>query len=113
VELDPGLNLVWVRGSVDNDRVDLGPGDDAVCGELVGRIFVCSEVVDPHRYLPYVGPSDQPGASAGRAVAEGDHRVLVASGAFLGVTAETIGQALARCSRAQPEPLGEAVIQAN
>ena len=54
-----------------------------------------SDVVDPHRDLPHVGPCDQSGATAGRPVAEGDHRMLVAARALLRVAAETIGEALA------------------
>lgn len=113
MELDPGLDLVRVRGPVRNDSIDLGSGDDSIGGELVGRIFDRFEVVDPHRDLPRVGPSDQPSATAGRTITERDHRVLVATGALLGISSEAIGQALASRTGAQTQAFGEAVVEAD
>jgi hypothetical protein len=110
MKFDPGLDLVWVRGPVRKDSVDLRSGDNPISSELRGRVFDRSEIVDPHRGLPHVGPCDQPGSAAGRAITEGDHRVLVASRALLRVAAKAIGQALASRSGTEAEPLGEAII---
>src|SRR5437016_1806396 len=95
MQFDPGLDLVWVRGPIRENGVNLRAGHHSIGCEF--RCWVChrSEVVDPHRDLPHVGPSDQSGAPARRAVTEGDHRMLIASRALLGVAPEAIGQALA------------------
>ena len=95
VKFHSRLDLVWVCGPVGEYGVSLGARHDPVGCEFPCWILDRSEVVDPHRDLPYVRPCDQPGATAGRAVAEGDHRVLVAARSLPGVAAEAIGQALA------------------
>ena len=113
MKVDPGLDLVWVAGAVRKGRIDLRARDDAVGGELGGRVLDRPEVVDPHRDLPNVRSTDQPCAPAGRAVAERDHRVLVAAGALFGVATKAIGQALASGTGAEAEPFGESVVEAD
>lgn len=113
MKFDSGLDLVCVRGPVGEDGVNLRAGHDAVGCEFRCWIFNRPEVVDPHRHLPHVGPSNQSGATAGRAITEGDHRMLVTARALIGVAPETIGQALASRTGTQAESFGEAIVEAH
>jgi hypothetical protein len=113
MQLDTGVDLVGVGGAVAPDRVDLGEGDDPVLGERGGRIGLVGHLIEPHRDLPDIGATDQPGAPARRAVAKRDQRVLVPPGTLLGVAAQAIGQALPGRAGAQAQALRQAVVQAH
>jgi hypothetical protein len=113
MKFDPGLDLVWVRSPIGEDGIDLGAGHHPIRGEFSGWISDRSEVVDPHRDLPHVRPSDQTGATAGRTITEGGHRMLVAACSLLGVAAQAIRQALASRAGAEAETFSEAIIEAD
>jgi hypothetical protein len=111
VKVDPGLDFVRVFGAIGEHGINLRAGDDTVGGELCGWVPDGAEIVDPHRDLPHVGAADQTCATAGRTVTERDHRMFVATCAFLGVAAKAIGQTLASGTRTEPKPFGKAIVE--
>ena len=113
VKVDPGLDFVRVRGAIGEHSINLRARDDTVGGKLGGWVLDRAEVVEPHRDLPHVGPADQARAPASRTVAERNHRMLVTACALLGVAPQAIGQALASGARTEPQPFGEAIIEAD
>ncbi|MHB8695482.1 MAG: amidase family protein [Solirubrobacteraceae bacterium] len=111
--IDPGLDLVRIGGAVAERRVDLRAGHDPVASERLRWVFDASEVIDPHRDLRHVRSVDQPSAAARRPVTEGDHRMLLAAGAFLGVAAQAIGERLPCSGGGQLQLLGQTIVEAH
>jgi hypothetical protein len=113
VQIDAGLDFLGLGGTVGERGFGLCPGNDPISDQFCYRILDRAQVVDPHRDLPEVRPADHSGAAPDRPVAEGDERMLVASGAFFRVTAEAIREAFTGRAGAKTQPFGEAIIEAN
>jgi len=110
MEVDSRLNLLRIRGAVRQRRVDLGTRDRPVGNQFFGCVLDWADA-DPHHDLPHVRPADHSGPTARRTIAEGDHRVFVASRAFLGVAPKPVRQGLPRRASAKAKSLGKAVIK--
>lgn len=113
VQRDLRGDLIRVGGAVAKHDLDLRMGEHRFRKQRLDTVAFGLQIVEPHRYLPHVRPTDQPGASSCGSITERDQRVLVAAGAFLSVAAESIRESLARGPRPQPDPLGETVIEAD
>jgi hypothetical protein len=85
--------------------------EDRVLYEGRDGIRLRRQILDPHDDLPYVGAAKQPSPSARWAVAEGNERMLVAAGALLGITTESIREGLTRSTRPQTKPLRERIVE--
>lgn len=113
MEIDPSLNLVRIRASVIQCCVNLGEGNCSVFRKFRGWIVDRSEVVNPHGDLPDIGPPDNARTAPGRALTEGDQRVLITARAFVGVATQPIRQTFAGRAGAQSQPFSQAIIKAD
>ena len=112
MELDARRNLVGIGGAIAERRIDLRPGHDALIHEGTdGVSFGDRKVVDPHGDLPDIRAAEQPGATTGWPIPEGDEGMLIVASAFLGIAAKTIGQCLAGSPCAHSKALGQSLVQ--
>jgi hypothetical protein len=90
MELDVSRNLIGICGAVAQSRIHQRACERRILDERRQRIRLLGEIIDPHRDLPHVGATEQPGAPTGRPIAKHDQRMLLATGAFLGIATQTI-----------------------
>jgi hypothetical protein len=83
VQLDAGIDLVWVGDPVTRCGVDLCPSEGGLFDERRHWIRLAREIIEPHGDLPRVETTDKSGPLAGGAVPEGDQGMLVTSGSLL------------------------------
>lgn len=94
VQLDASRDLIRVRCPVAKRCIDLRPRESRLLNERRDGIGLACEILEPQRHLPYVWPSKQTCAPAGRTIAKRDEGVFLATCAFLGVTAQSIRERL-------------------
>ena len=90
VKLDASRNLIGVRGAVAQRRIHQRACERRILDERRQRIGLLGEIIDPHRDLPHIGTTKQPGAPTGRPIAKHDQRMLLTTSAFLGIATQTI-----------------------
>lgn len=113
MQFDARLDLPRVSIAVAEGRVDLGAAEILLDAQSADRISLAAEILQPQDDFPDVWPADQAGPAARRSVPEGDERVLVATGALVGVPAQPVGKALARGPGPEPQTFGESVVEAH
>lgn len=111
VEVDARRNLVGICVPVAQHRINFGPGHHALFHEGAYGVGFRRKVFHPHGDLPDIGATEQPGATTGWPIPEGDEGVLIVASPFLGITAKPVGQRLPCSPGSDSKALGETVIQ--
>ena len=93
--------VFWRTLSESQRRVHLGSSQPRLIDERRDGVGLRRQVLDPHRDLPHVRSAQESGTPTGRTVAKHDQRMLLPTGAFLGVATQPIRQRLPRDTRPQ------------
>ena len=94
MKLDTSLDLIGIARPVTDGRLHLGASQVRLLEQGADGIGPPGKISEPEQDLPDVGSPEETGASAGRAVPEGDQWMLVTAGALFGIAPETVGEGL-------------------